>query len=605
MVNTTQVHPWKLVAPWYRWPQAALPSAGRQTGPALQKFAGADFIADFLARPQHSLVFDSTVDVVSNIDLVSAVSGSNLPNKLASLFAIKADGTPVKPTEAGGILANLKRARLVPSDLRKLFLPTHDRHYLVVCELHCDAPGFPSANRKDVCQAGFVVRRRQRVMPPALINEAGLKAQALRTLEAEYAELQELSPLSGPEALARRAAIVALKHSGSWASLIEQLHTQLQVQRKTLADWFVAQGISVTVEGWFADIQDGKTSKTLGQWHAMSETKQQADSVVDTLDSVSGKTLASGESWFPLFPLIPDPRDAQHDGAGRCIYYGVVPASSLQHDNEGRSRFDDVNTYEIRTFVRRHHACPNRVGKTPDCRGELTWSQASEPYRLAAPFDSLGCANRPITIKMPDLQELAAQVMARPRNKLSPMKFIQPQHLSPKSKAGAVVGGSMGGNAICFFSIPLITIIALFVLNLFLPIVVFIFQLWFLLILRFCIPPQIKFGAPLDVALAAQPPGVDFDADFAVSVGGTALSLNTDLKTNLKQRISEDTGLELGDINLDAFSNNALAVLDQSIEDAKNQPADPAEPAKGADYSADLIYEPHRSRNWQVSGGRG
>ena len=33
-------------------------------------------------------------------------------------------------------------------------------------------------------------------------------------------------------------------------------------------------------------------------------------------------------------------------------------------------------------------------------------------------------------------------------------------------------GGSMGGEAICSFSIPLITIIAMFVLSLFLPIVV-------------------------------------------------------------------------------------------------------------------------------------
>lgn len=601
-------HPWKLVAPWYRWPVAGLPASGRHTGPALQKFAGAEFIADFLAHPQHSLLFDPQLDVVSNIDLVSAVSGGNLPNKLASLFATKADGSPVKPSDAGGILANLKRARLVPTDLRKLFLPTHDRHYLVVCELHCDSAGFPSANRKEVCQAGFVVRRRSRQVPAALLNEAGQKAQALRNLEAEYAELMELSPLAGPEAQARRAALVALKHSGSWSALIEQLQAQLHNQRQALSDWFSEQGIGVTVEGWFADLQDGKASKTLGQWRAMSASEQQADSVVEALDPASGRTLSPGEHWYPLYPLIPDPRDPQHDGAGRCIYYGLVPATSLQHDASGRSRFDDINTYDIRTFVRRHHTCPKRVGKSPDCHGPLTWSLPSEPYRLAAPFDSVGCANRPITIKMPDLNELAAQVMARPRNRLSPMKFVQPQHLSPKSKNGAASGGSMGGNAICFFSIPLITIIALFVLNLFLPIVVFIFQLWFLLVLRFCIPPQIKFGAALDVALAAKPPGVDFDADFAVSVGGTALTaldLNTQLKANLKQRISEDSGLEQSDIGLDAFSNNALAALDQSIEDAKNQPQDPASNAQGPDYSADLVYEPHRTAQWQLTGGRG
>lgn len=52
----------------------------------------------------------------------------------------------------------------------------------------------------------------------------------------------------------------------------------------------------------------------------------------------------------------------------------------------------------------------------------------------------------------------------------------------------------MGGPAICFFSIPLITIIASFVLNLFLPIVVLLFNLWFLLALRFCIPPSFSIA---------------------------------------------------------------------------------------------------------------
>lgn len=166
----------------------------------------------------------------------------------------------------------------------------------------------------------------------------------------------------------------------------------------------------------------------------------------------------------------------------------------------------------------------------------------------------------------------------------------------------------MGGNAICFFSIPLITIIALFVLNLFLPIVVFFFQLWFLLVLRFCIPPQIKFGADLDVALAAQPPGIDFDANFAISVNGTALlaaDLNTQLKANIAKRISEDSGMDPNDVKLGTFSNNALAPLDQSFEDAKNMPQDPGTLPPNLDYASGLVYEPHRDPEWRLAGGRG
>lgn len=604
VTNHPAPHPWKLVAPWYRWQHAAVPQSGRNTAPVFQKFAGGEFVADFLANPQHSLVFDSTIDVVSNIDLVSAVSGANLPNKLAALFATKDDGTPVKASDASdlNLLKNLKRARLVPTNLRKLFLPIHDRHYLVVCELHCDVPGFPSVNRKEVCQAGFVVRRRQRVMPAALITEAGMRAQSVRDIEAEYAELQELSPLDGVLAMERKQKIMTLKKTGVWDQAVQELKQSLDEKRTELNDWFSANGISVNIEGWYPDIVDGKPSKTLGHWQVLSDADQAKDTVSPKHEG------DSSESWFPLYPLIPDPREPHHDAAGRTLYYGIVPASSLQHDASGRTRFDDVNTYEIRTFVRRHHHCPNRVGKTPDCHGDVIWSAPTEPYRLAAPFDTMGCANRPITIKMPDLRELAAQVTARPRGKLSPVKFIQPQHLSPKVKNGAATGGTMSSNAICFFSIPLITIIALFVLNIFLPIVVLIFQLWFLLVLRFCIPPQIKFGADLDVALAAQPPGIDFDADFAISVNGTALlavDLNTQLKANLKKRISEDSGIDEGDIKLDTFSNNALAPLDQSFEDAKNMPQDPETQPPGLDYASGLVYEPHRDPEWQLAGGRG
>jgi hypothetical protein len=596
-MSTPPSHPWRLVAPWYRWQRAAVPQYGRSTAPVFQKFAGSNFLQDFLEQPQHSLVFDATTDVVSNIDLVSAVSGGNLPNKLAALFATKTDGTPVKPNETADInvLKNLNRARLVPTNLRKLFLPVHDRHYLIVCELHCDMPGFPTVDRKEVCQAGFVVRRRQRNVPPALMKEAGLKAQELRDIEAEYAELLELSPLNDEQALARKQKILALKKTDIWDQALQQIKISLDEKRSELNDWFISNNINVTIEGWFAESIDGKSTQTLGHWGALSAEQQSAGTAIT-------------EHFYPLYPLVPDPREPEHDAAGRTLYYGIVPVTSLQHEVNGRSRFDDVNTYEIRCFVRRHHPCPNRIGKTPDCHGDIVWSRETEPYRIAPPFDTLGCANRPISIKMPDLRELAAQVMARPRGKLSSVKFIQPQHLSPKVKNGSAAGGDMGGNAICFFSIPLIAIIALFVLNLFLPIVTFIFQLWFLLVLRFCIPPQIKFGADLDAALSTTPPGIDFDADFAISVNGTALSafdLNTKLKSNIKTRIGQDTGMDSRDVNLESFSNNALGPLDQSLIDNKNMPHDPQTAHFGLDYASGLRYEPHRDPEWRLTGGRG
>jgi hypothetical protein len=55
----------------------------------------------------------------------------------------------------------------------------------------------------------------------------------------------------------------------------------------------------------------------------------------------------------------------------------------------------------------------------------------------------------------------------------------------PGSGDGAV---GTGGGA-CTFALELFFIVAFFLFLMFLPIVVFAFQLWWMLALRFCIPP--------------------------------------------------------------------------------------------------------------------
>ena len=67
-------HAWKLAGPWYRWTRAAVPEDGRLSAPALQMFAGDDFIERFLADPQHSLHFDPQVDVVSGLDVAGSAT---------------------------------------------------------------------------------------------------------------------------------------------------------------------------------------------------------------------------------------------------------------------------------------------------------------------------------------------------------------------------------------------------------------------------------------------------------------------------------------------------------------------------------------------------
>jgi hypothetical protein len=548
---------WRLVGPWYRWTRPGLPEDGRTAPPSIQKFAGNDFITRFLESPQHSLAYDEVVDAVQAHDLVKAgpVSG-----RIGTLLALNAKGEPL----AKGATGDAFRARLAPGSLRKLYQPTHDRHYLVTCELHCEEPGFPRVPRQRVCQAGFVVRRRRSVVPAGL-DPAELegKAAAVRQLEADLYELFVLAGTAADARLSsdlrgsarkRMQALATAASFATWEELVESQRSELAQVRAAFVDWQRDKGVSVTIEGWFPQAR-GSTPSRRGEWRAFSEAAAEVAEV-------------SGEQVYPLFALVPDPREASHDAAGRTMYYGVVPTQDLQHDPDGKPHFDDLSTFELRCFVRAHRDCPPRAGRTPDCHGPVSFSRATEPFRVAAPFDILGTANRPITIKMPDLKDLAAQAALRPRGKLSPVHFVQPQHMSPKE---------LGGEAICSFSIPLITIVALFLLNLFLPVVVFLFQLWFLLVFRFCIPPQIKVAMSVDAALAVTPPGVDFEVDGAVTLNGnekTAAEL-LELLTkgdasngqDLGDRITEDTGSD-DTVDLGTLGNNALVPLNQSFADA-------------------------------------
>jgi hypothetical protein len=93
----------------------------------------------------------------------------------------------------------------------------------------------------------------------------------------------------------------------------------------------------------------------------------------------------------------------------------------------------------------------------------------------------------------------------------SSLEFSKFGDIPTKGRVGA-------GEEICFFSIPLITIIAMFVLNLFLPIVMFLFQLWWMLKLKFCIPPSVEFEAELAAELNVEPPQLEVVAKLDIDV---------------------------------------------------------------------------------------
>jgi hypothetical protein len=193
---------------------------------------------------------------------------------------------------------------------------------------------------------------------------------------------------------------------------------------------------------------------------------------------------------------------------------------------------------------------------------------------------------------MPDFGELAAQVAALPLNKFSPVKVVQPQSLNFDVNDGKAENGGVGFPQICFFAIPLITIVAFFVLKLFLPVVVFLFGLFFLLQLKFCIPPSVQIAADLKAEIEAIPPGleVDLDVEFdaSLNLGFTVSDLNADLKAGIAADAGVTAAADI--VKLDVYSNTPLFPIGKSIQTADAVPPEQAD-AAGPDLTGSLEYE--------------
>ncbi len=492
-------HEWKLVAPWWRWERQFADEGRppRRTRPVIQKYETADPVTTFAKDPQKSLAYDDK-------DWVHRVKSWSLPT------------IPAATKRSSFIDVELEK-----TDVRKLFLPTHKRFYLVVCELHCDRPGMPNTHRDQVCETGFVVRRRHVSYP------AGSETEAKDLLKESNSLLAQLGALGRRESPKKKGfrkrharsagggviATMATAVSGvifdqAQAATIEvdaavaakkaELTAKLATVRASLKKWSADNGVGWVYEGWVPS-----EFERVGSWEPVEDAPQKV-----------------AEDVYPLYPLIPDPDDTAHDAAGRNVYFGMIPAVSLETDTGGNARYDDVSRYVVRCFVRRHQQDKEKTGERGDCCGELVWSEPTEVYQLAAHFDPVGTGNQPITIKLPDIPALAATTAPLPVKMVSPPGSA----LNVKTDADGKPANGGVGEAICFFSIPLITIIAMFVLNLFLPIVVFLFNLWFLLGLKFCIPPSlnIEAGAQFQADLEGELK-LALDVEVGVTIGGSVV----------------------------------------------------------------------------------
>ena len=202
---------------------------------------------------------------------------------------------------------------------------------------------------------------------------------------------------------------------------------------------------------------------------------------------------------------------------------------------------------------------------------------------LASHFDLQGTANRPVTVQLPDLTALQSDALTLPQGSTGGVIMKAPQSLMPT--ATSPPGGSKGPSEICTFAIPLITIVATFVFTLFLPIVILIFQLWFMLLLKFCIPPVASLDASLEQALAALPPDLSVGASFEAQFGAT-------IDSEIDQLMS---GANLGSGKASQILKSKQPPKDR-IRLAKMKLSGPVSPVG----PPDLIFAPHVDRSTVV-----
>jgi hypothetical protein len=184
-------------------------------------------------------------------------------------------------------------------------------------------------------------------------------------------------------------------------------------------------------------------------------------------------TLVMPDSWDWL-------NDQDQSDLLAAMLTALTPSTEKQSAPVPQGRFqDDSRWYRIRMFAR-------VKGETPNCPTELVWSQYTKPFQIAAWYATGNRAHPPVPL--PDLTP-AFMATVKPNCSFQVpgnlMNAMQGTTLSGlMSGAGGGSGPSMGW--ICGFNIPLITICAFFVLNIFLILLNIVF--FWLPFIKICIP---------------------------------------------------------------------------------------------------------------------
>lgn len=347
--------------------------------------------------------------------------------------------------------------RMVRTGLRKLYQPSHDRFYLVVAELFCDEPGLPRAGPHREVTVRFAMRRRH-------LRVSGPRSSVRRLARDLMRDLLRHQH-AGLHMAARPAAVTPDVEDLWWAD---------QAARERFsedhADLLHAVTAHIDSQSWLVDSATGA-----GRWAALA-----------------GQAPTETEQTFPMWRL-PDRADTCAAANTRSLWFGLVPTYSADHwldpDPAANGRpvpkLDDHAIYELVCSV----TVPPAAGQE-HCPPKVWWSAPTEPFRLAAPYDPEGTKNRRVSITAPDFRALAARAgqKAGPGGlAISTPPGSQMQFNPFKGIPGPGEGSMGGGGGVCTFAFELFFIVAMFLFLMFLPIVVFVFQLWWMLALRFCL----------------------------------------------------------------------------------------------------------------------
>ncbi|RZT17529.1 hypothetical protein EV649_5076 [Kribbella sp. VKM Ac-2569] len=423
---------------------------------------------------------------------------------------------PVVPDLTDKSRLRLATSALVTTNLRKLYQPMHQRFYAVVVEVFCDSPGLPRAGEHDDIGVEFRMRRMHTTV-------TGKRRPTRRVATALVAELAK--------AQGRKIADTDPDLRDLWWADVAWRRRFEEDQKEQLAQL----DAHTEYQQWLVAKKTGT-----GRWRTLDDD---LDPVLEDED----------EEMHPMWRLPQRDRDKNCDAARtRSLWFGIVPTFSGDHW-KGRTprgepttepKLDDHAIYEIECVVSQPH--PTRP---TECSPRTWVSTPTEPFRLATHMDPDGTKNRTVTVTLPDLRNLAARagqkqgpggvrVVTPPRSQM----VFNPFNGVPKSGSGRIGAG----DGICTFALELFFLVAFFLFLMFLPIVVLAFQLWWMLALRFCIPPSIGFAAT---------------ADF-LATGKLITDLDTGMKVELDIAMGMDTSSLTGDDKTKGWTHQLTEATD-------------------------------------------